>query len=93
MSETKPGRLYRRRWDGALEETTAATDGEVEVWICRRVADFMRVPTGAAVAHCGRCGEEIAYNPRRLRTVPGDTPKVCIQCAGIEPLPIEGPPS
>ena len=64
--------------------------GVPDVWICRRVADYppAPVPVGAGFATCSRCGAAIAYNPARTRTVPATTPKVCMQCAGVEPLPI-----
>jgi len=59
----------------------------VDKWICRRVADFpgARVPTGGEVAACSMCRAPIVFNP--TRTVDG--PKVCMQCARIQPLPID----
>jgi len=60
--------------------------GAPDVWICRRTADFGygQIPGGAGFSECARCGASIVYNP--ARTV--DAPKVCMQCAHIEPLPI-----
>ncbi|RPJ69039.1 MAG: hypothetical protein EHM24_19690 [Acidobacteria bacterium] len=57
-----------------------------DLWICRRVADFRsgQIPEGAAFAPCTRCAAHLVYNPKR--TV--DAPKVCLQCAHIDPLPI-----
>ena len=60
-----------------------------DAWICRRVADYpadalapLRT-RGAQQAVCVRCGAAILYNPARLV----DAPKICMQCAGIQPLP------
>lgn len=61
-----------------------------DTWICRRVADFPRgLPARAAVSNCSRCAVPIAYNPARFACIPPETPQVCMQCAGIQPLPIE----
>jgi hypothetical protein len=35
---------------------------------------------------CSRCGEHIVYNPARV--VPPNTPKICMQCGGLMPLPM-----
>lgn len=85
---TKPGTYYAR--DPAsgrlLERGPRLAPGErADVWICRRVADypFLRPPSSAAIDRCGRCGVLIAYNPARACTAP----RVCMQCAGIAPLP------
>lgn len=88
------GAFYgQRRPGGRLERlaTDPSAGQPVDAWICRRVADYPRgaVPAGAAVAHCTRCGALIAFNPKRVASVPPDTPQVCMQCAGIEPLPYE----
>lgn len=80
------GRFYGRiTRNGPLVPVTDY-DGEVEAWICRRVADFphQRVPDGGAVGACARCGVAIAFNPRRTVAAP----KVCMQCADVQPLPI-----
>lgn len=84
------GRLYGQTTDGRLLELPADA-GAADLWICRRVADFPRglAPAGAAIGRCARCGAEIAYNPARVASVPPATPQVCMQCARIEPLPIE----
>jgi hypothetical protein len=86
------GRMYRRGPGGLVPEPDASA-GVVDVWVCRRVADFpfKLAPAGAATSRCADCGEEIAYNPRRILTVPPSTPQICMQCAQIEPLPIEKP--
>lgn len=57
-----------------------------DVWVCRRVVDYAPapVPPHAAVDTCAWCSALVAYNPAR----PVDAPRVCMQCAGIEPLPI-----
>jgi hypothetical protein len=79
------------RWgrSGRLERASPA-DGPPDEWICRRVEDFPagQVPARGAVTHCTRCQAAIVFNPARVGTVPADTPKVCMQCAGIRPLPI-----
>lgn len=58
--------------------------------ICRRVADYPHgvAPAAAATTRCTRCQRRIAFNPAGPHQ---DKPKVCLQCAGIEPLPIERP--
>ena len=82
-----PGRFYQCEPDGAL---TPVVPTAPDVWICRRVDDFpgQRAPEGAALAVCETCGAGIAFNPARLAEVPPETPRVCMQCAGLEPLPI-----
>jgi hypothetical protein len=87
------GKFYGRVTpDGPLLEAPAGTP---DVWICRRVADFPggQAPAGSAPAICSQCAAPIAYNPARDATVPPATPKVCMQCARIHPLPIEGDPA
>lgn len=83
--ETKPGRFYGRTWDGRLEEVPGQ-DHQADVWICRRLCDFPggRLPPGGEIAQCERCEAVIVYNPARQLAVP----RVCMQCAGIQPLPI-----
>jgi len=84
------GKFYGRVTEhGPLVEAPAGTP---DVWICRRVADFPggQAPAASASGICSRCAAPIAYNPARLPTVPPTTPKVCMQCARIQPLPIEG---
>lgn len=87
MTKTRPGRFYRITESGRLIETIGPVDADVGVWICRRVEDFPdgRAPAGSATGLCSRCGASLVYNPSRRV----DAPKVCMQCAGIEPLPIE----
>lgn len=67
--------------------TTAARP---DLWICRRVADFPDgyAPAGAAVAACARCAAAIAFDPSRAFADPVP-PKVCMQCADIQPEPID----
>lgn len=86
-AQTQAGRFYGRTWDGRFEELPGQPPGrDVDVWICRRVADYAPapVPAGAAFDACTRCAAPIAYNPARRVAAP----RVCMQCAGIEPLPI-----
>jgi hypothetical protein len=85
MTKTKPGHYYGVTQAGRFEETTAARPDHV---LCRRVADFPggRVPTGATVSACTGCAAPIAWNPRGPYP---DVPRLCMQCGGIAPLPIE----
>lgn len=90
-SDFKAGRFYRRTKDGLIEVSDAEHRRDlVGAWLCRRVADFpnARPPAGADITPCEKCGALIAYNPARVDDVPPDTPKVCLQCASIQPLPI-----
>jgi hypothetical protein len=61
-------------------------DGAPIAWVCRRLSDFPGAPpAGYAVTTCCGCTALIAFNPGR--TV--DAPKVCMQCAGLQPLPFD----
>lgn len=59
-----------------------------DAWICRRVVDYpaQRVPAGGEVTPCARCAAPVVYNPKREGIT---APKVCMQCSGIIPCPIE----
>jgi hypothetical protein len=83
---TEGGHYYERDWTGRLRDT--AQCGIPDVVICRRVVDYAPapVPPTAAVTESARCGAVIAYNPANPHTA---RPKICMQCGGIEPLPIE----
>lgn len=87
------GAYYFRPYPGARLERIGPELGDAapQAWICRRVADFPNgiLPAGAATTTCRRCGVAIAYNPGRVLSVPIDTPQICMQCAHVEPLPIE----
>lgn len=87
-TRVEAGRFYGRTDSGELVPIPPAPP---DVWICRRVADFpdKQVPPGGATAVCSRCDQVIAFNPARVSQVPPGTPKICLQCAEIEPLPIE----
>lgn len=82
------GGFYQRDASGftPVPDPARAPDG----WICRRVADFPhgRLPVGAATAVCRQCAAPIAFNPARV-DIPATVPKICMQCAAIQPLPIE----
>lgn len=68
---------------GALRD---APPGVPDVVICRRLRDVDgRLPKTAAVTDCTRCGCAIVFNPDGPHQ---DRPKVCMQCADIEPLPM-----
>ncbi len=55
--------------------------------ICRRVGDYPNgvPPAAARLAPCATCGCLIAFNPAGPHQ---DTPKICMQCGGIQPLPM-----
>jgi hypothetical protein len=80
------GQFYERGPDGKLQSVGTTAPRAPDVWICRRVSDYYgsRVPAGGAVAPCTKCGESVVFNPRREV----DAPKICMQCGGIQPLPI-----
>lgn len=61
-------------------------DAKPDVWACRRVDDFPAGKLPAAAAHdaCALCRAPIVYNPARTEKAP----RICMQCAGIEPGPI-----
>lgn len=71
---------------GPLVPVGTTYTGPVDAWICRRVADFAPapIPTGAAFDVCTRCAVAIVFNPARRVTAP----KICMQCAHYQPLPI-----
>lgn len=82
MSEVKAGQVYEVDHGKLVESTREPT-----LWICRRVEDF---PPGAIAglagigfAICPKCHAPIAFNTARKV----DAEKVCMQCAGIEPMP------
>ena len=85
MTDTKPGRYYARLFDGSLVEVEPSRAPDSV--ICRRVADFpgASVPEGAAVSTCTRCRAPIVFNP--ANPIASSTPKICMQCGGIVPLP------
>lgn len=88
--DTQPGRFYGWADGGRLVELRDQPPGrDVDAWICRRVADYAPapVPAGAAFDACTRCAARIAYNPARRVAAP----RVCMQCAGIAPLPMPRP--
>jgi len=80
------GNYYgERRRGGPLEP---APSGVPDFVVCRRVTDYAPapIPTAAAFSMCSRCGARIAYNPKGPHQ---SRPKICMQCAQIEPLPME----
>jgi hypothetical protein len=90
-SLVRGGRFYGRHTpDGPLVPADGF-EGVPDLWICRRVVDYPggRVPSGGEVSTCSRCAERIVFNP--ARQLPIQTPKVCMQCARIAPLPMEEP--
>jgi hypothetical protein len=83
------GQFYERTAAGMTP--TTANGRAPDLWICRRLADYLpsQIPKGGAIGRCRRCDAAIVFNPARLDTVPAETPRVCMQCASIQPLPIE----
>lgn len=86
--KTEGGKMYGRTWDGRQVELDARAHVP-DVVICRRVTDYAPapLPPTAQITACTRCGARIAFNPAGTHQ---DVPKICMQCARIEPLPIEG---
>ena len=68
---------------GQITESTKKPN----LWVCRRVADFpdgaIAKFVGVGFSNCPGCGAPIVFNTARKV----DAGKVCMQCAGIEPLP------
>jgi len=84
-----PGRKYQRLEDGRIVEGHGPEAPDVRV--CRRLEDYADgVPAGGALGWCGGCGRPIVWTP--ADQVPADLPRLCLQCVGIEPLPIEANP-
>ena len=63
-----------------------ATDPDVV--ICRRAVDYLPglPPPGAHIGRCSDCHVWIVSDPRGPHP---DKPHICLQCAGITPLPLE----
>jgi hypothetical protein len=85
--DVQGGRFYGRTSSGRLVPVSADDAGPPDVWICRRVADYpgQQIPTGGEVDTCGNCFAPIVFNPARAVAAP----RICMQCAKIQPLPIE----
>lgn len=85
--KTKPGRYYGVTHAGRMVPV-GDVDRPPDVVICRRVADYpqARPPDGAIVTPCARCVTPIAWNPHGPHS---SVSHICMQCGGIEPLPIE----
>lgn len=81
MTEIKPG-FWTFDVDGKMRPHAPA---DPDVVISRRIADFPdgTPPAAALIVACSECGALVA-NDGRYR----EKPKICLQCAGIEPLPI-----
>jgi hypothetical protein len=83
--ETSGGRFYERQPD---ELTEVPAGGRTpDVVICRRVVDYpfgQPLPPGADLDTCHRCSALIVYDTRGPFP---DVPRICLQCAGIQPLP------
>jgi len=83
--KTKPCHYYGRTWDGRLIE---ALPSDPDAVICRRVADYPggQPPAAATLTACRDCEALVAFNPTGPYL---DRPRVCLQCAGIQPLPMD----
>jgi hypothetical protein len=81
--DTRPGQYYGVPRRGPL---VPVPPGRPDRVICRRVADYPQgtPPAAAARGVCVTCGAPIAFNPAGPHQ---DAPKVCMRCAGIQPLP------
>ena len=79
------GHYYWQRSRGPLVPTTPGTP---HVIVCRRVVDYAPhpIPAGAEFTPCTECNALVAYNPAGPHQ---DVPKICMQCARIEPLPMD----
>lgn len=86
MTKVHAGKMYGQRHDGTL---VPVTDNAVpDFIICRRLEDFgSRVPARGTVGQCSRCQTPIVFNAAKFP----DKPRVCMQCARIAPLPLDGP--
>jgi hypothetical protein len=86
---TYAGLDARHRWQNLGPRPPADAPPASHV-VCRRVADYapQTPPAAAAFTVCHTCAAPIAYNPAGRHP---ELPKVCMQCAGIEPLPMETP--
>lgn len=84
---TRPGQFFLRSIFGGPLETMPDLGVQPDEVVSRRVVDFPdgRPPENAVLMTCGRCGAAIASE----RKFPG-VPRICLQCSGIEPLPIDG---
>jgi hypothetical protein len=80
---TESGEYYERDERGLRP----AAPGVPDVVICRRVVDYPdgQPPIDAALDTCTECSALVAYNPSGPHL---ERPRVCMQCAGIQPLPI-----
>jgi hypothetical protein len=79
-----PGTFCRRDEQGRLHEVGPGPAPDVT--ICRRLADFPDgAPGSATVIACATCGALVATANRFP-----ERPTICMQCAGIEPLPVRG---
>jgi hypothetical protein len=85
--KTTPGRYYARTTDDLLI-TVDAPGRAPDVVICRRVVDYPsgHPPVEAAITTCRDCGVPVAFNPRGPHQ---ERPRICLQCAGIHPLPMD----
>lgn len=79
------GNYYGRDADGKLHRI-GDVDAPPDIVICRRVADYPAGTRDGQVGRCSQCAAPIRYNPDGPHQ---DRPRVCMQCAGIQPLPIE----
>ena len=85
--KTQPGHYYARDDDGRLIEYTPVEESPpTDVVICRRVVDFPHAtpPPGARILSCAECAAPIAADPASPHQ---ELPRICLQCAGIRPLP------
>lgn len=87
-ADIMPDHYYARLTPGG--PLVPAPPGAVDKRVCRRVTDYPHgvPPARAAIAPCAECRALVAFNPHGPHL---DKPPVCMQCCGIQPLPIEEP--
>ena len=84
--DVKAGEWWGRRRDTGQYERLPPQAGVPDQVVCRRVIDYnVPIPAGAVTGPCATCGARIAFNPARFP----ERPHVCMQCAGVRPLPFE----
>lgn len=76
-----PGHYY-----DMSKRVTEASPGEPEYVVCRRLRDYAgTMPLTGAITWCARCHCAVVFDPMGPHP---DRPRVCMQCVGIEPLPL-----
>lgn len=79
------GQYVERDWRGHIKQVAPQRPDAI---LCRRLVDYPNgeAPAGADLDTCQKCSALVAYNPNGPHQ---DRPRICMQCGGIEPLPME----